>query len=72
MMRHFVHQKPIIRTQIMGSYYFFSENFLQQNYAYKFKKFIKSRIVDFRETNELLEDTLSENEEETENEQIYD
>lgn len=31
----------IIRTQIMGSYYFFFENFLQQNYAYKFKKFIE-------------------------------
>ncbi len=25
----------------MGSYYFFSENFLQQTYAYKFKEFIK-------------------------------
>ena len=25
----------------MGSYYFFFENFLQQNYAYKFKEFIK-------------------------------
>ena len=25
----------------MGSYYFFFENFLQLNYAYKFKEFIK-------------------------------
>ena len=25
----------------MGSYYFFLENFLLQNYAYKFKEFIK-------------------------------
>ncbi len=30
----------------MGSYYFFFENFLQQKYAYKFKEYIKSRIVD--------------------------
>ena len=41
------HQKPIIRTQIMGSYYFFFENFLLQNYAYKFKEFIKTHIVAF-------------------------
>ena len=26
----------------MGSYYFFFENFLLQNYAYKFKEFIKN------------------------------
>ena len=26
----------------MGSYYFFFEDFLQQNYAYKFKEFIKN------------------------------
>ena len=25
----------------MGSYYFFFENFLQQNYAYKFEEFIE-------------------------------
>ena len=36
LMHYFAHQKPIIRTQIMGSYYFFLENFLLQNYAYKF------------------------------------
>ena len=41
-MHYFAHQKPIIRTQIMGSYYFFFETFLQQNYAYKFKEFIKN------------------------------
>lgn len=38
----YVHQMTIIRTQIMGSYYFFFENFLQQNYTYKFKEFIKN------------------------------
>ena len=42
LMHYFAHQKPIIRTQIMGSYYFFLENFLLQNYAYKFKEFIKN------------------------------
>ena len=26
----------------MGSYYFLLENFLLQNYAYKFKEFIKN------------------------------
>ena len=31
----------------MGSYYFFLENFLLQNYAYKFKEFIKTHIADF-------------------------
>ena len=33
-MHYFAHKMTIIRTQIMGSYYFFFENFLQQNYAY--------------------------------------
>ena len=41
LMHFFAHHKPIIRTQIMGSYYFFLENFLLQNYAYKFFEFIK-------------------------------
>ena len=42
LMHYFAHQMTIIRTQIMGSYYFFLENFLLQNYAYKFKEFIKN------------------------------
>ena len=37
LMHYFAHQMTIIRTQIMGSYYFFFENFLLLNYAYKFK-----------------------------------
>ncbi len=41
LMHYFAHQMTIIRTQIMGSYYFFFETFLQQNYAYKFFEFIK-------------------------------
>ncbi len=31
----------------MGSYYFFLENFLLQNYAYKFKEFIKNSYCRF-------------------------
>lgn len=31
----------------MGSYYFFSENFLQQNCVYKFKEFIKISYYGF-------------------------
>ena len=31
----------------MGSYYFFFENFLLLNCAYKFKEFIKTHIADF-------------------------
>lgn len=31
----------------MGSYYFFFEDFLQQNYAYKFKEFIKNSYCRF-------------------------
>ena len=46
-MHYFAHQTTIIRTQIMGSYYFFFENFLQQNCAYKFFEFIKICIVGF-------------------------
>ena len=42
LMHYFAHQMTIIRTQIMGSYYFFLENFLLQNYAYKFEEFIKN------------------------------
>ncbi len=34
----------------MGSYYFFFENFLQQNFDYKFIEFIKNRIIDFRQS----------------------
>ncbi len=40
-MHYFAHQMTIIRTQIMGSYYFFFENFSLQNCAYKFFEFIK-------------------------------
>lgn len=40
-MHYFAHQMTIIRTQTMGSYYFFFENFLLLNCAYKFEEFIK-------------------------------
>ena len=35
------HQKQIIRTQTLGSYYFFFGNFLLLNYIYEFKEYVK-------------------------------
>ena len=47
----------------MGSYYFFFENFLLQNYAYKFKEFIRvvllqKSLEEKNNTNPLFEFVL--------------